>query len=62
MEKENFLIYDENVSLEATILEGEVCRIKMYYNPFSDDYISIKLDKDNLNMLIEHLVLIEKSL
>jgi len=55
MEKENFLIYDDNVSLEAfKTLDGD-CAIRMYYNNHREEYIIINFSQADLKLLIEHL-------
>jgi len=59
----NFMIFDDNVSLEAfhNSFVG-TCSIKMYYNNFKDGYIILSATKEDLQSLISELQTIEKQL
>ena len=59
---QDFLIYDENVSLEAFKTIYHECAIKMYYSDMSLGYIIINIPKDDLILLIDKLIEINKYL
>ena len=55
MPKKNFLIYDDNVSLEAfENLNGELS-IKTYYNTDIDNYIIANFNEEQIMELVDQL-------